>query len=41
MEKKQFYQAPDVKVRPISTEPFCKSGGVPDYEVIEDFEWGD
>lgn len=41
MEKKQFYQAPVVRIRPLMTEPFCNSGGVPDYEVIEDFEWGD
>ena len=41
MEKKQFYQVPSVDVRPIMVEPFCKSGGVPDYEEIEDFEWED
>ncbi len=41
MEKKQFYEAPSTRVRPIWAEPFCKSGGVPDYEEIEGFEWGD
>lgn len=41
MEKKQFYLAPEVRMHAITLEPFCNSGGVPDYEVIEDFEWGD
>lgn len=41
MEKNKFYQAPATRVAPIWTEPFCKSGTVPDYEPIDGFEWGD
>lgn len=41
MEKKT-YEAPVLRVVPLQyLESFCVSGGSPDYDPIDDFNWGD
>jgi len=41
MNPKIMYVAPAVRIAPVRTEPFCLSGGVPDYDPVEGFEWGE
>lgn len=41
MEKKT-YETPVLRVVPLQyLEPFCASGGAPDYDPLDGFEWGD
>ena len=37
---KRSYDAPVLRLIPLEyLEAFCTSGGAPDYETIDDFDW--
>ena len=40
--KKKTYVIPGLRMVPLEyEEAFCQSGGAPDYDPIDDFDWGD